>query len=312
MPSYAFGPFVLDPESRILWREGEPIPLATKTLDTLIVLVQNRARLVDKDELLSRVWAGSVVEEANLTQSIFTVRKVLGDSPKDHRYIATVAGRGYQFVAPIRELQTAQAGPRAFWRRNRIYQFGTAGALLAILLGISFSSLHYPAREDAAPEPIPFTSNPGFALYPAFSPDGKQVAFTWSPASAPAGNIYVKLVGSESELRVTNSRGIDIMPAWSPDGRDIAFYRSLPGHSGYHIVPALGGLERQLLRIDFPAISASGPYREFPDAYFWAGIDWFPNGRHVAVILPTEWSANQIAPRNAVDWGARRIVRPGH
>ena len=98
---YRFGSFELDPEARLLCRDGEPVPVSGKTLDTLVVLVENRGRLVDKEELLSRVWTGSIVEEANLTQTIFTVRKVLGDSPKDHRYIATIAGRGYQFVAPV-------------------------------------------------------------------------------------------------------------------------------------------------------------------------------------------------------------------
>ena len=104
MPRYTFGPFSLDTEARALLREGEPIPMAGKTFDTLVVLVQNRGRLVDKEELLSRVWPGTVVEEANLSQAIFTVRKILGDSPKDPRYIATIAGRGYQFVAPVTEL----------------------------------------------------------------------------------------------------------------------------------------------------------------------------------------------------------------
>jgi DNA-binding winged helix-turn-helix (wHTH) protein len=103
---YSFGPFSLDPEARVLLRDDEPIPMAGKTFDTLLVLVQNRGRLVDKDELLSRVWPDRVVEEANLSQNIFTVRKILGDSPKDHRYIATVAGRGYQFVAPVADLPT--------------------------------------------------------------------------------------------------------------------------------------------------------------------------------------------------------------
>jgi DNA-binding winged helix-turn-helix (wHTH) protein len=104
MPRYAFGPFSLDPEARVLLRDGEPMPIAGKALDVLVVLVQNRGRLLDKDELLSRVWTGTIVEEANLSQSIFTVRKILGDNPKDHRYIATVQGRGYQFVAPVTEL----------------------------------------------------------------------------------------------------------------------------------------------------------------------------------------------------------------
>ena len=87
MPCYTFGPFSLDPEARILLCDGEPLPVSGKALDVLVVLVQNRGRLVDKDELLSRFWAGTIVEEANLTQSIFTVRKILGDSPKP-RYSA--------------------------------------------------------------------------------------------------------------------------------------------------------------------------------------------------------------------------------
>lgn len=107
MRRYTFGPFSLDPQARVLLRDGEPVPMAGKSLDMLVVLVENRGRLVDKDELLSRVWAGTIVEEANLSQSVFTVRKILGDSPKDHRYIATVPGRGYQFVGPVTELTGA-------------------------------------------------------------------------------------------------------------------------------------------------------------------------------------------------------------
>jgi DNA-binding winged helix-turn-helix (wHTH) protein len=107
MARYSFGPFSLDQEARVLLRDGEPIPMVGKTLDTLLVLVQNRGRLIDKDELLSRVWPDTVVEEANLSQNIFTIRKILGDTPKDRRYIATVAGRGYQFVAPVDEVQAS-------------------------------------------------------------------------------------------------------------------------------------------------------------------------------------------------------------
>ena len=81
--------------------------MAGKTLDTLVALVQNRGRVLGKDELLSRLWPDTVVEDANLTQSIFTLRKVLGDSPKNPRYIATVSGRGYQFVAPVAEVAPA-------------------------------------------------------------------------------------------------------------------------------------------------------------------------------------------------------------
>src|SRR6185312_1511294 len=174
MPCYAFGPFVLDPKARVLRRGGESVPLAGKTLDTLVLLVQNRGLLVDKDWLLSRIWAGSVVEEANLTQAIFTVRKILGDNPKDHRYIATVAGRGYQFVAPVAEVP-AEA-PHASWRGSGILLFGAASGLLATLFGIGLWQF-WPSHDDLLPEPIPLTSDPGLAEYPAFSPDGNQIAY---------------------------------------------------------------------------------------------------------------------------------------
>jgi DNA-binding winged helix-turn-helix (wHTH) protein len=94
MPRFSFGPFMLDLEARALVREGEPLAIPARTLDTLAVLVQNRGRLLDKDELLSLIWPGTVVDEANLSQSIFTLRKILGDNRKEQRYIATLAGRG--------------------------------------------------------------------------------------------------------------------------------------------------------------------------------------------------------------------------
>lgn len=146
MPRYAFGPFSLDPEARVLLREGEAVPMAGKALDTLLLLVQNRGRLVDKDELLSRIWAGSVVEQANLAQSISTVRKILGDNPKDHHYIATVAGRGYQFVAPVTEMkdETPQRTPERikrhpFWRPHRRVLFGLVVLFFAVTAAAWFA-----------------------------------------------------------------------------------------------------------------------------------------------------------------------------
>jgi DNA-binding winged helix-turn-helix (wHTH) protein/TolB-like protein/Flp pilus assembly protein TadD len=101
---YEFGPFRLDPVRRLLTREGEPLPLAQKPFDTLLVLVQNNNRVVDKDELLGRVWPDTIVEENNLTQSISMLRKMLGESRRDHKFIVTIQGRGYQFVADVKEV----------------------------------------------------------------------------------------------------------------------------------------------------------------------------------------------------------------
>ncbi|HKS42669.1 MAG TPA: winged helix-turn-helix domain-containing protein [Blastocatellia bacterium] len=98
---YEFGPFRLDIEKRLLLRDGEAIHLSPKAFDTLHVLVENRGRVVGKDELLNQVWPDSFVEEINLTVYISMLRKTLGDKPNEHQYIVTVPRRGYSFVADV-------------------------------------------------------------------------------------------------------------------------------------------------------------------------------------------------------------------
>ena len=99
--TYEFGPFSLDPAEHVLRQDGRVVPLRPKDLDLLLALVQNSGRLLKKDELLTRVWPDSFVEEANLAQHVFTLRKVLGDDKEASRYIETVPRRGYRFIADV-------------------------------------------------------------------------------------------------------------------------------------------------------------------------------------------------------------------
>jgi DNA-binding winged helix-turn-helix (wHTH) protein/TolB-like protein len=101
---YEFGSFRLDSVRRLLSREGEPVPLTSKSFETLLALVESRGEILVKDELLSRVWPDTVVEEKNLTINISALRKVLGERPDEHRDIVTVPGRGYRFVADVQEI----------------------------------------------------------------------------------------------------------------------------------------------------------------------------------------------------------------
>jgi DNA-binding winged helix-turn-helix (wHTH) protein/tetratricopeptide (TPR) repeat protein len=108
---YEFGPFRLDPRRRILLREREAVPLTSKALELLLILIERRERVVLKDELLKLLWPRSVVEESNLTQNIFMVRKALGEGAHDHRYIVTVPGKGYRFAAAVREVLEEDSNP---------------------------------------------------------------------------------------------------------------------------------------------------------------------------------------------------------
>jgi DNA-binding winged helix-turn-helix (wHTH) protein/Tfp pilus assembly protein PilF len=99
----SFSPYRLDFARRLLLRGGEPVPLHPKALDILIVLVQHRGEVVSKDDLMKAVWPDAFVEEANLSQNIFVLRKTLGERAQENRFIATIPGRGYSFVATLEE-----------------------------------------------------------------------------------------------------------------------------------------------------------------------------------------------------------------
>jgi DNA-binding winged helix-turn-helix (wHTH) protein len=98
---YEFGPFRVNPEKEILLRAGEPIQLAPKTFQILLVLVRHSNEVVTKEDLMKAVWPDTFVEEANLSRNIFMLRKALGERPQDHRYVVTVPGRGYRLAESV-------------------------------------------------------------------------------------------------------------------------------------------------------------------------------------------------------------------
>jgi len=99
--AYEFGPFRLDPAARHLFRDGEPVGLTPKAFDVLVALVEAGGEVVERERLMDRVWPATAVVDANLTQTVSVLRRVLGDTATEHSYIATVPGRGYQFTAPV-------------------------------------------------------------------------------------------------------------------------------------------------------------------------------------------------------------------
>ena len=101
---YEFGPFRMDLSQRLLLRDNQPVPLQPKAFDTLLTLVRNSEKVVLKEDLMKSVWPDAFVEESNLTQAIFVLRKALEEIPGERRYIVTVPGRGYRFAEKVRRL----------------------------------------------------------------------------------------------------------------------------------------------------------------------------------------------------------------
>src|SRR5258705_4127710 len=99
---YEFGPYRIDSSKRVLTKAGEAISLTPKATEILLLFLRNAGQLIEKQELMKEVWPDTFVEEANVTQNIFTLRRALGDDRIGARYIETVARRGYRFVAAVR------------------------------------------------------------------------------------------------------------------------------------------------------------------------------------------------------------------
>jgi DNA-binding winged helix-turn-helix (wHTH) protein/tetratricopeptide (TPR) repeat protein len=100
---FQFADFTLDPSQRSLLRNGQALALPTKAFDMLQFMVENPGRLLTREEILKAVWRDTVVEEGNLSQNIFLVRKALGESANEQRFVITVIGSGYQFIAPVKK-----------------------------------------------------------------------------------------------------------------------------------------------------------------------------------------------------------------
>ena len=113
--SYEFGPFRIDMSLSRLERAGEPVPLPPKAYDLLLLLARNADRVMTKAELIDTLWPNTFVDEANLTQHVYTLRRALGDQPNGQPFVETVSRRGYRLAASVLDVvdsATASAAAR--------------------------------------------------------------------------------------------------------------------------------------------------------------------------------------------------------
>lgn len=173
---YEFGDFRLDALRRVLSLRGdrEPLQVSGRVFDALLHFVERPGQLLEKAGLMDAIWPNVVVEEANLTQTIHTLRRLLGERPDEHRYIVTVPGRGYRFVAEVTRVPdgaAAQAAPGA-QRTRRV--LGVASAAIVVVGLVAFLAL----RSGAWPPPAA-AEPPSIAVLPFvdMSPEQNQEYF---------------------------------------------------------------------------------------------------------------------------------------
>jgi Tol biopolymer transport system component len=147
------------------------------------------------------------------------------------------------------------------------------GVLVIALIAAAGYGLGVRGRSPASVVPVALTSSGGVVLNPSFSPDGSDVVFAWDGPRSGIHNLYVKLIGSNDLLRLTNGAANEVSPAWSPDGKQIAFVRSLGhGRRALMLISPLGGSERKLTEVSLEDFGAEGH----------SLLAWSPDGRYLA------------------------------
>jgi DNA-binding winged helix-turn-helix (wHTH) protein len=281
-PSYEFESFRLDTVLQVLFApSGEPVALPSRAFETLRYLVERSGELVEKSTLMKAVWPRAVVEENNLNQCIFTLRRVLGEAAGERRFILTVPGRGFKFVAPVNVVPNARhephpasvshsvaiapvaAPPSTVKRRRPWIWLATAAAVLLTVVGTMKFLPRSPQPVTSSAEYEPLTDIAGSATAPVLSPDGHMLAFiAGGDQFLSAGQIWLKLLPDGEPIQLTHASGLIFAPAFTPDGAHVAYSAVDPAPGSTWdtwTVPIIGGEPTRLLP-NASSLSYIGPH----------------------------------------------------
>lgn len=304
-----FEDFELDTHAGELRKDGVKLKLTGQPLLVLAALLGRPGEVVTRDELQKRLWPDTFVDvDHNLNTAINKIREALGDSAESPRFVETIPRRGYRFIGAVTvpdpaviagepvPPQDLRPQPHRLW-----LWLGVGIATISMMVVIAF---RWPRQanpvEREAPVSHPFTSLPGEENAPTFSPDGSRIAFAWNgdPTSGSKGfDLYVKAIGSETMLRLTQTPSESLNPTWSPDGTQIAFHRMAGADTGIYIVPALGGPERKLRSTWIPTL-------------YYLPISWSPDGKWIGFTDFERGGKATISLLSTETWESKRLTNP--
>ncbi len=282
----SFAEFELDAAHRRLMREGKLLHLNAKAFDLLVYLAENAGRVVTKDEILDAVWENQYVEEANLKVQMSALRKVLGEQKDDRRFLVTIPGKGYKFVADmnngdreivieshrfsrlvveqeveeeqITTLPNVTASPRHRVTASKLAAIGG----FAVLLAVAFGAYQYfnLKKADISFEKIKFTrlTNSGKVSGAAVSPDGKYIAYVLGESEG--NSLWIQQVGTASNVRLLPPVKAQVYElTFTPDGSHIFYSLFADGNADleFYRISSLGGVSEKIPNIIASFISFS-------------------------------------------------------
>lgn len=254
--AFQAGDWLVQPELNSLSRDGVERHVEPKVMSVLLTLASHPNRVFSKEELIAAVWSDTFVGDDVLTRCISILRRVTEDDSHAPRFIQTVPKVGYRLVAAVSELQPSpvsnepggflppaegqdgqlqieiiplelpilKSGPH---RRRLLLGVVLAGLVMLLVAGGFWEkrTRGSAAETTTAFRTIQFTSFAGEQTQPAFSPDGRYIAFVRTPEMDTdiSRKIYLKQIGSEAVTQLTSNDDQEFSPAWSPDGKQIAY-----------------------------------------------------------------------------------------
>jgi len=283
--TYRFAEFSLDTANRQLRRGNETLTLSARAFDLLETLLENKGRLISKDELFSRVWGNQIVEESNLTVHISQIRKSLGETKKNPRFIETVPGFGYRFVGEVsssdaneiiietetfsrvtieNEILTKNVEPSngasRTPRKNRVAYW--AAALVGLIILVAFSAFYfvYPKKNVQPFEKIKLSrlTNNGKVSAASISPDGKFM--TYVLGETEGNSLWVKQTKAANDTRIVPPIKAEFWGlTFTPDGSQIYYniFSSDKINPELYRIPTLGGVPQQIPDVFVNSISFS-------------------------------------------------------
>lgn len=326
---YEFGAFRLDAIERVLWREGEMIVLPPKVFDTLWVLVKEEGRVVSKSELMEAIWANAAVEESNLSQNIYTLRRALGVDEQGRQFIETVPRRGYRFAVPVRLLDEASnngatvanrangangtavaddsqafaeaqpAAPTALEReirpRSAFRSALLAGLGVVILAALGFGVYQFVNRRSEKGQIAPIEQ----VRFQRLTDSGDIIHPTISPdgkllayvrLEEEQGSVWIRQVETGGVFQTLPPSGKSYRSlAFSPDGQYL-FFRDQGDPGAIYQTPVFGGAPKKV------AVDV------------WSDFSVSPDGRRLAFIRrDVARNAHSLILAN-IDGGAERVL----
>lgn len=268
---YEFANFRLDLSQKVLLRDSKPVPLTPKVFETLKLFLENAGKLLEKDELMQRLWQDRFVEEGNLTSNIKMLRKALGDNAAEPRFIETVQRRGYRFIAevtPLREsFSSAEHKKSLHLPTQKPYiLIGIAAVSLISLFGIAFVWIGGNNIFKSRQPKFTRLTTGGKVTNAAVAPGGKQIVFTQKEDAGEG--LYLRQIETGTQTEILPPQNAEFVGlAVSPDGK-FAYFSVFSKNS-------------VVLTLSRVALTGGAP-ESIPDVETDVSVSFSPDGKKIA------------------------------